>query len=166
MRSLPQLSSRGTYMNCPHSAQLTREWCHVLIHGTRTKCHRCADSAPLACRLMTYIYSLCDGGFPQLIHTLTRLERINRTLPYGVNAPHLEHRFGQTCSSFPSPSQSSSPPFTYHSPRRIIFLPVPYLAPKPQRTRRDVIRACSSSSICIMRLMPRHYLTRPPTLQK
>jgi|SRR6267154_608161 len=109
------------------------------------KCHRCADAAPLTCRWMTYIYSLCDGIYGQDFRTLTRLEGINRTLPNGVNAPHLEHRFGLKCSSSPSPSQSS-PPFTSRSPtRKTIFLLVPYLAPKPQRTRPDAIRACLPS---------------------
>lgn len=92
---------------------------------------------------MTYIYSLYDGVCRQGLHTLPRPETINRTLFDGVNAPHLEHRFRQTCSSSPSPSQSSSPPSTSLSPgRNAIFLFVPYLAPKLQGTRRDAIRAC------------------------
>lgn len=128
------------------------------------KCPRCADAAPLTCQWMTYIYSLCDGICGQDFRTLTRLERINRTLPNGVNAPHLEHRFGRTCSNSPSPSQSSYPPFTSRSPRRkAIFLIAPYLAPKSQRTRRDATRACLPP-FALCPVLP--YLTLPPTLQK
>jgi hypothetical protein len=50
------------------------------------KCHGSADAAPLTCRRMTYIYSLCDDICGQDISTLTRLEKINRSLPNGVKA--------------------------------------------------------------------------------
>ena len=54
-----------------------------------------------------------------------------------------EHRLEQTCSSSPSSSLSSSPPFTSRSPgRRVLFLLVPQIAPKLQGARRDAIRAC------------------------
>ncbi len=90
---------------------------------------------------MAYIYSLCDGTWGQDFRTVTRLERINRALPNGVDAPHLEHR--QTCSSSPSSSQSFSPPSTPRSPRRNTSLLVPYLASILQATRWDaMISAC------------------------
>jgi hypothetical protein len=104
---------------------------------------------------MTYIYSLCDDICGQDIRTLTRLEKINRTLSNGVNAPHLEHRFKQTCSGSPSPSQSSYPPFTSRSPRRnTIFLPVPYLVPKPQAGCNPCVPFLIRIQLCRVLILP------------
>jgi hypothetical protein len=184
-RPTQHLQGSGGGHRIPRSTQLTldprREWSYVrhdpgLAYVNRAtmsslqvpphECHQLRRHSAVKVymdiiRLLVVGWHLRTGVPPT--HETGEDKWINRTLPYGINAHICEHRFGQTWSSSPSPSQSSSPPFTSRSPRRgPWFLLVSRIAFKVQGPWQDAIRACLPPfALCRVLVLP----DLPPALQ-